>query len=58
TWWLQPNGEELSRLGELVARGIVRVVVDSVFDLTTSGLQEAHQRSESHHVQGKIIIKA
>lgn len=58
TWWLQPNGEELSRLGELVARGIVRVVVDSVFDLTTSGLQEAHQRSESHHAQGKIIIKA
>ncbi|KRL36416.1 NADP-dependent oxidoreductase [Liquorilactobacillus uvarum] len=58
TWWLQPNGKELSQLGELVAQGTVKVIIDSVFELTSSGLQAAHKRSESHHAQGKIIIKA
>ncbi|KRL02395.1 NADP-dependent oxidoreductase [Liquorilactobacillus capillatus] len=57
SWWLQPNGEELSLLGKLVAQGKVKVIIDSTFALTASGLQAAHKRSESHHAQGKIIIK-
>lgn len=56
-WWLQPNGAQLSELGALVAQEKIKVVVDSTFDLTTSGLQAAHKRSESRHAHGKIVIK-
>ncbi|GAJ26944.1 zinc-containing alcohol dehydrogenase [Liquorilactobacillus sucicola DSM 21376 = JCM 15457] len=56
-WWLQPNGKELSDLGKLVEQGKVKVIIDSTFDLSANGLREAHKRSESHHAQGKIVIK-
>lgn len=56
-WWLQPNGRQLSDLGNLVAQEKIKVIIDSTFDLSTKGLQEAHKRSESHHAHGKIIIK-
>ncbi|WP_010632518.1 NADP-dependent oxidoreductase [Sporolactobacillus vineae] len=56
-WWLQPNGAQLSELGTLVAQKIIKVVIDSTFDLSTKGLQAAHKRSESRHAHGKIVIK-
>ncbi|RYL94562.1 NADP-dependent oxidoreductase [Sporolactobacillus sp. THM19-2] len=56
-WWLQPNGKQLSELGTLVAQEKIKVIIDSTFDLTTSGLQSAHKRSESRHAHGKIVIK-
>ncbi|MTV81456.1 NADP-dependent oxidoreductase [Secundilactobacillus folii] len=55
-WWLHPSGEDLAEVGKLVASGAVKVVIDSKFPLTTEGLRAAHERSESRHAHGKIVI--
>jgi NADPH:quinone reductase-like Zn-dependent oxidoreductase len=55
-WWLQPNGKELAQLGELVVNGEVKVIIDSHFPLTETGLRQAHERSQTNHARGKIII--
>lgn len=57
-WWLHPNGRDLAAVGELVSSGAVKVVIDSEYPLTTEGLRAAHERSESHHAHGKIVITA
>lgn len=56
SWWLQPNGHELAELGNLVSRGDIEVIVDSTYDLTAEGVRAAHERSQSHHAVGKIVI--
>lgn len=55
--WLQPNGADLAYLGRLIAKDELQLVIDSEFPLTTAGIQAAHERSESHHARGKIVIK-
>lgn len=57
-WWLHPNGQDLAEVTQLVADGAVKVVIDSQYPLTTEGLRAAHERSESHHAHGKIVITA
>lgn len=56
-WWLQTNGPELEKLAELVRNNDLKVVIDSVFPLTTEGLRSAHERSETGHAHGKIVIE-
>lgn len=56
SWWLQPNGRQLAELGQLVSEGTVKVIIDSTFPLSEEGLRSAHERSESHHARGKIVI--
>lgn len=54
---LDPDGEMLSKIGELIANGEVKPVIDKVFPFSEQGLRDAHERSESHHARGKIVIK-
>ncbi len=56
-WWLQTNGAELKQLAKLATNGELKVVIDSIFPLSTAGLRSAHERSESNHAHGKIVIK-
>lgn len=56
-WWLQTNGSELKELAKLVENNELKVIIDSIFPLTTQGLRSAHERSETQHTHGKIVIK-
>lgn len=53
-FFLQPDGEKLARLGELIEAGEVRPVVGAVFPLEETA--KAHALSETHHAQGKIVL--
>lgn len=51
---MSPNAEQLARIAELVASGEVRVEISEVLPLTE--VQRAHERSESGHTRGKIVL--
>lgn len=53
--FLQPDGEKLGKLGELIEEGKIRPVVGHEFSL--QDVPAAHELSESHHAKGKIVIK-
>lgn len=55
-WSLQPTGRQLAELGVLAGPGDVEVVIDSVYELSGTGLRAAQERSESHNAVGKITI--
>ncbi|WP_026569514.1 NADP-dependent oxidoreductase [Sediminibacillus terrae] len=55
--WLNPDGEQLAELGKLLEDGKVKANVGKTFPLTTQGVRDAHKLSETHHAQGKIVIK-
>ena len=55
--WLQPNGKDLAVLAADIAAGDLKIVVDSVYPLTTVGIRSAHERSETHHARGKIVVQ-
>lgn len=55
--WLEPNGKQLSQLGEMIEQGKLKPLVGHTFPFTEQGLKEAHELSESHHAKGKIAIK-
>ena len=55
--WLQPNGNQLAKIGQLLEDGTIKPIVGETFPLTESGLQQAHELSETHHARGKIVIK-
>ncbi|MDN6293921.1 MAG: NADP-dependent oxidoreductase [Tetragenococcus halophilus] len=55
--WLDPNGEQLAEMGELMSKGIIKAQIGHILPLTTEGLREAHKISETHHAKGKIIIE-
>lgn len=57
SYWLTPNGKQLAEIGDLLEQGILKPQVGKVFDFSAEALQEAHELSETHHVQGKIVIK-
>ncbi|MCP3027467.1 NADP-dependent oxidoreductase [Halobacillus sp. A5] len=54
--WLEPDGEKLAQLANLMVKGEMVSKVGHRFPLTQEGLREAHQLSESHHATGKIVI--
>lgn len=54
--WLHPNGKQLTELVNLVSRGIIDVVTDSVHPFIEEGIKEAHRISATHHARGKIVI--
>ena len=49
-----PNPEELTRIGEQVASGEVRIELSEVLPLDQ--VQRAHELSESGHTRGKIVL--
>ncbi|WP_082232556.1 NADP-dependent oxidoreductase [Halobacillus massiliensis] len=55
--WLEPDGEKLAQLGNLMVKGEMISKVGHTFPLSEEGLREAHRLSESHHAVGKIVIK-
>lgn len=54
--WLEPNGQELSKIAELMAAGKVKSIIGAKFPLTEKGIYDAHELSETHHALGKIVI--
>ncbi|GGD04044.1 oxidoreductase [Thalassobacillus devorans] len=54
--WLEPEGEQLAKIADLIKKGKVRAVVGHQFDFSEEGLKQAHELSETHHAQGKIAI--
>ncbi|MBZ5985287.1 NADP-dependent oxidoreductase [Leuconostoc gelidum subsp. gasicomitatum] len=55
--WLETNGQDLAILADAITDGALEIVVDSVYPLTTDGIRAAHERSETHHARGKIVVK-
>lgn len=53
--FLDPDGEELAKIGEIIERGEIRPIVGKVMKL--ADIKEAHKLSESHHARGKIVIE-
>lgn len=54
--WLNPNGKDLAKLGDLIEDGYVQPIVGKSYPFTEQGLKDAHELSESHHAKGKIVI--
>ncbi|MHC9537418.1 NADP-dependent oxidoreductase [Dellaglioa sp. BT-FLS60] len=55
--WLEPNGEELTKMADMLENGTLKVILDSVHEFSAEGVAEAHDRSESHHALGKIVVR-
>ena len=53
---MSPSTEQLSRIAQLVAAGDVRVEIAELIPL--SQVRRAHERSESGHTRGKIVLTA
>jgi NADPH:quinone reductase-like Zn-dependent oxidoreductase len=51
---MSPSSDQLARIAELVAGGAVNVAIADV--LPISDIQRAHERSESGHTRGKIVL--
>lgn len=54
--WLQPNGEQLQEIADLMAAGKVKSVIGHTYPLTAAGVKEAHELSATHHAKGKIVL--
>jgi NADPH:quinone reductase-like Zn-dependent oxidoreductase len=52
---VRPDGQRLTEIGRLIDAGELRVLIDSEFPLEQAAA--AHERSESRHAQGKIILR-
>src|SRR5699024_7875411 len=52
---LEPDGEQLTKIGEMIEQGKIRANVGTVMELKE--IQEAHRLSETHHVKGKIVLR-
>ena len=57
TGWLDTNGKDLTTLADYITKNQLQIVVDSIYPLTTEGMRAAHQRSETHHARGKIVVE-
>jgi NADPH:quinone reductase-like Zn-dependent oxidoreductase len=53
--FVQPNASQLSKIADLIDSGDITVEVDSVFRLDDIAI--AHDKSESGHTRGKIVIQ-
>ena len=55
--WLQPSGKDLEELAAYYQNDQLKIVIDSKFPFTTEGVRAAHERVESHHARGKVVIE-
>jgi len=53
--FLEPDGEQLATIGEMIEQGKIRANVGTVMKLEE--IQEAHRLSETHHAKGKIVLR-
>ncbi|KAG2966525.1 hypothetical protein PC120_g27087, partial [Phytophthora cactorum] len=54
---MEPKGDQLDQLAELAAEGKLRPIIDETYPLSEQGLREAHDKSETHHTRGKLVIR-
>ncbi len=54
--WLNPNGQQLAEIGDLMQAGSVRSVIGTELPFSQENLIRAHQLSETEHAEGKIVI--
>lgn len=54
--WLQPNGQQLQKIADLMEAGKVKSIVGNVFPFSRQGIYDAQALSETHHAVGKIVI--
>lgn len=54
---MEPKGDQLDQLAELAAEGKLRPIIDEIYPLSEQGLREAHEKSETHHTRGKLVIR-
>lgn len=55
--WLQPNGADLTELAHYIENEQLEIIIDQILPFTTDGFRAAHQRLESHHARGKVVLK-
>jgi NADPH:quinone reductase-like Zn-dependent oxidoreductase len=53
--FMHPDAAELAQIADLVDAGMLKPIVDAVLPLSEA--RRAHERSESGHVHGKIVLK-
>lgn len=54
--WLNPNGEQLSEMADLLEQKKIKSVIGATFPFSQQGIYDAHALSESHHAVGKIVV--
>lgn len=54
--WLDPNGEQLQEMADLLEQKKIKSVVGATFPFSQQGIYDAHALSESHHAVGKIVV--
>lgn len=54
--WLEPNGEELTKLAKMMQAGQLKSIIGAKFPLTAAGVKSAHELSATHHAVGKIVL--
>ncbi|MDQ0656166.1 NADP-dependent oxidoreductase [Paenibacillus sp. W2I17] len=54
--WLQPDGDQLQRMADLMEEKKIKSVVGATFPFSRQGIYDAHALSETHHAVGKIVI--
>mmetsp|Transcript_11269 Transcript_11269/g.9368 ORF Transcript_11269/g.9368 Transcript_11269/m.9368 type:complete len:92 (+) Transcript_11269:3-278(+) len=55
-WFAQPNHDDLVTLGDLVAKGALRVHFAEELPFNESSCRKAYQLQKSRHAIGKIVI--
>ncbi|MGP4059258.1 NADP-dependent oxidoreductase [Halobacillus sp. H74] len=54
--WLEPCGEKLSKLADMMEEGSLVSIVGRRFGFSAKEIKKAHELSETHHAKGKIVV--
>ncbi|ETT36245.1 NADPH:quinone reductase [Paenibacillus amylolyticus] len=54
--WLQPDGDQLQRMADLMEEKKIKSIVGATFPFSRQGIYDAHALSETHHAVGKIVV--
>lgn len=54
---VKPRKEDLFQLAQFAEAGMIKAVIEKVYDATEKDLVEAHQQLESGHTAGKLVLK-
>ena len=54
---LNPLKQSRTNLAKLIEEDELKPLIDSVFPFSEEGLREAHEKSQTGHAKGKIVIE-
>lgn len=55
-WFIvKPNRDQLIPIGELIDRGLIRAIVETVFPLSQA--RQAYEQASKKHTRGKIVLR-